>query len=92
MDKPFPLDFLPGVQRDGTRFDAQRYLDSLWCRFRLGRPRKIRGYQQITDRLAGLPRKVHCFYTGGQIIAHIGTARGIQQVIFDRNRFKFNHG
>lgn len=83
MDKPFPLDFLPGVQRDGTRFDAQRYLDCLWTRWRLGRPRKIHGYQQITDALAGLPRKVHCFYTGSQIIAHIGTARGIQQVIFD---------
>lgn len=82
--KPFPLDFQPGIQRDGTRFDSTRYLDGLWARFRLGRPRKIGGYQLITGSLNGLSRRMHCFYQNGQIITHVGTTNGIQQVVFDR--------
>jgi hypothetical protein len=82
--QPFLLDFQPGIQRDGTKFDATRYLDGLWCRWRLGRPRKMGGYQLITGMLSGLPRRIHAFYSGAQIITHIGTANGIQQVIFDR--------
>ncbi len=82
--KPFPLDFQPGIQRDGTRFDAMRYLDGQWVRWRLGRPRKMGGYQQITSALSGQPRRIHCFYQNSQIITHIGTINGIQQVVFDR--------
>lgn len=82
---PFPLDFQPGIQRDGTKLDGSSYLDGLWCRWRLGRPRKMGGYRRITDGLNGIPRRIHCFYTNGQIIAHVGTVSGIQQVIFDRN-------
>lgn len=83
MIQPFTLDAQPGIQRDGTAFDANRYLDSLWCRWRLGRPRKMGGIQVITNGLNGLPRRIHCWYNGGQIIAHVGTNNGIQQVIFD---------
>lgn len=83
MSKPFALDFLPGSQRDGTKLDGkQRYLDMLWARFRLGRPRKMGGYRRITDALYGPARRIHLFYTGAQIIAHVGTTNGIQQVIF----------
>jgi hypothetical protein len=81
--QPFTLAFQPGVQRDGTRFDATRALDTLWCRFRLGRPRKMGGLQSITNTLNGLPRKVHCWYNGANIFAHVGTTNGIQQVVFD---------
>lgn len=81
-DRPFLLQFKPGTQRDGTVFDGDRYVDLLWCRFRLGNPRKMGGYKQITDALNAVARRIHCFYLGGQIIAHIGTTAGIQQVIF----------
>lgn len=80
--KPFLLNFQPGIQRDGTEFDAERYLDGLWCRWRLGRPRKMGGFNQITNQLNGIPRKIHCFYLNGTVIAHVGTSAGIQQVIF----------
>lgn len=83
MSKPFLLDFLPGVQRDGTQFDATRYLDALWCRWRLGRPRKMGGFKEITDILFGLPRRIHCFYQNGLVYIHIGTTSGIQQVVID---------
>ena len=82
-DQPFLLDFQPGVQRDGTAFDAKRYLDSLWCRWRLGRPRKMGGIKRITDQLNGLPRRIHAWFNGSNIITHIGSVNGIQQVVFD---------
>lgn len=83
MAQPFALDSKPGVQRDGTPFDAPRYLDALWCRWRLTRPRKMGGIKSITNALPGLPRRVHCWYNGSQIFAHVGTTNGIQQVVFD---------
>lgn len=84
MAKPFTLDVQPGTQRDGTAFDGKRYLDSLWCRWRTGRPRKIGGFEVITNGLAGVPKKVHCWYDGSLTYAHVGTNNGIQQVVFDR--------
>lgn len=80
---PSLLDFQPGTQRDGTKLDANRFLDALWCRWRLGRPRKMGGYVEITNELNGIPRRVHCFYRGDEVIIHVGTQNGIQQVIID---------
>jgi hypothetical protein len=80
--KPFVLNFKPGIARDGTRFDSDQYSDGLWCRWRLGRPRKMGGYKQITDALFGTPRRIHMFYQNGQIICHVASVNGIQQVIF----------
>lgn len=39
-----PLISKPGIQRDGTPFASQSYIDGQWCRFYIGRPRKIGGY------------------------------------------------
>lgn len=80
--KPFVLNFKPGIARDGTTFDSDQYSDGLWCRWRLGRPRKMGGYRQITNQLSGTPRRIHMFYQNGQVIAHVGTVSGIQQVVF----------
>jgi hypothetical protein len=83
MAQPSLLDFQPGTQRDGTKLDGNRFIDALWCRWRLGRPRKMGGYRQITDTLNGIPRRVHIFYRGDEAIIHVGTQNGIQQVIVD---------
>ena len=86
MGVPIPLDFLPGLQRDGTTLDANRALDALWTRWRLGRARKIGGYQDVFDfPIAGIPRKVHCFYTGANIYVHFGSTTGFWQVVLDQN-------
>lgn len=82
---PIPLVFAPGVQRDGTRLDTDSALDSLWTRWRLGRPRSMGGFSQITDTLNGVPRKIHMFYTGAQTYIHVGTSAGLQQVVIDQN-------
>jgi hypothetical protein len=56
--KVFALDTKPGIQRDGTLFDKEFYVDGQWVRFQRGRPRKIGGYRQITDSLAGPSRGI----------------------------------
>lgn len=37
----------PGIQRDGTQFDSDNYIDGQWTRFFRGRPKKIGGYKLI---------------------------------------------
>jgi hypothetical protein len=57
--KVFALDTKPGIQRDGTTFDADAYTDGSWVRFQRGRPRKMGGYREIVDDLAGPSRGVY---------------------------------
>lgn len=57
--KVFALDTAAGIQRDGTVFDAITYSDGRWVRFQRGRPRKIGGYREIVDDLAGPSRGVY---------------------------------
>jgi hypothetical protein len=56
--KVFALDTRPGIQRDGTVFDKDFYNDGRWVRFQRGRPRKIGGYREITNALAGISRGI----------------------------------
>ena len=56
--KVFALDTKPGIQRDGTLFDKEFYTDGRWVRFQRGRPRKIGGYREIINNLAGPSRGV----------------------------------
>lgn len=42
-----PLISKPGIERDGTPFASQSYISGQWCRFYMGRPRKIGGYKLI---------------------------------------------
>lgn len=57
--KVFSLDTKPGIQRDGTTFDKDYYSDGRWVRFQRGRPRKIGGYREIVNDLAGPSRGVY---------------------------------
>jgi len=57
--KVFALDTKPGIQRDGTTFDADCYQDGRWVRFQRGRPRKVGGYRQIVNDLAGPSRGIY---------------------------------
>lgn len=38
-----------GIKRDGTDLDGNFYADGQWCRFRLGRPKKIGGFREIAN-------------------------------------------
>ena len=57
--KVFALDTKAGIQRDGTVFDKEFYNDGRWVRFQRGRPRKMGGYREIVNDLAGPSRGVY---------------------------------
>jgi hypothetical protein len=57
--KVFALDTKAGIQRDGTVFDKEFYNDGRWVRFQRGRPRKMGGYREIVNDLAGPSRGIY---------------------------------
>ena len=78
--KVFALDTKPGVQRDGTVFDKDFYNSGRWVRFQRGRPRKIGGYRQITDSLAGPSRGVYLVPQGVFNNLYSGYNNGLQVI------------
>jgi hypothetical protein len=54
--KVISLAIPPGIQRDGTLFDAPMYVDGKWVRFQRGRPRKIGGYSGLFLNATGISR------------------------------------
>lgn len=83
--KVFALDTKPGIQRDGTTFDKQYYSDGQWVRFQRGRPRKIGGYKQIVDDLAGPSRGIYVNPRGNFNDVYNGYNNGLQVVPIDNN-------
>lgn len=57
--KVFGIDTQPGIQRDGTVLDRNFYTDGQWVRFQRARPRKIAGYREIVNNLAGPSRGIY---------------------------------
>jgi hypothetical protein len=79
-EKVFALDTLAGIQRDGTVFDKSFYVNGQWVRFQRGRPRKMLGYSQITDNLAGPSRGIFQDSTSGLSRVYSGFENGLQVV------------
>jgi hypothetical protein len=83
-DKIFSLDTKPGIQRDGTIFDHDFYVNGQWVRFQRGRPRKIGGYRQITGDLAGPSRGLFVEPNNGFNTIYSGYADGLQSITIDQ--------
>lgn len=83
--RPIPLDFLPGIQRDGTNLDSDTAVDGRWVRWRLGRVRSQGGYRRLVDDLQGVPRQIHMFYSGPNVYVHVGTSTSFEQIILNAN-------
>lgn len=62
----------PGIKRDGTRFDNAHYIDGQWCRFQRGKPKKMGGYQQVTDTVPEITRGMHSFSNDNIQYLHLG--------------------
>jgi len=71
----------PGVQRDGTQFDSKNYIDAKWCRFQMGRPRKMGGYQAVTSTLPEIVHGMHVYSASGVQYAHVGSGGQLNQVL-----------
>jgi len=83
--KVFALDTKPGIQRDGTLFDKEFYVDGRWVRFQRARPRKIGGYRQITDALAGPSRGIFVVPRSTFNNVYSGYSDGLQIIPVDNN-------
>lgn len=83
--KVFTLDTEPGVQRDGTFFDKNLYVDGRWVRFQRGRPRKIGGYRSMTNEVHGLSRGVYVNSEDGFNRIFSGYSAGLETFVVDNN-------
>jgi hypothetical protein len=83
--KVFALDTKPGIQRDGTLFDKEFYVDGQWVRFQRGRPRKMGGYKQITPKLSGISRGIYLDAANGFNRIYNGYSSGLQSLTINNN-------
>jgi hypothetical protein len=83
--KVFALDTKAGIQRDGTIFDKEFYNDGRWVRFQRGRPRKVGGYQQITNGISGPSRGIYVNPQQSFNNVFNGHSKGLQVVPIDNN-------
>jgi hypothetical protein len=83
--KVFTLDTQPGVQRDGTFFDKNFYVDGRWVRFQRGRPRKIGGYRSMTNQVHGLSRGIYVNSEDGFNRIYSGYSAGLETFSVDNN-------
>jgi len=83
--KVFSLDTQPGIQRDGTVFDANCYNDGLWVRFQRGRPRKIGGYRAIVENAHGYSRGMYVNSVDGNNQVFNGYNAGLEVVNIDND-------
>ena len=76
--KVISLNIKPGIQRDGTQFDAPVYVDGKWVRFQRGRPRKIGGYKGIFQNASGISRGMVMSSDTGLNYIYSGYTNGLE--------------
>jgi hypothetical protein len=81
--KVISLQIKPGIQRDGTLFDAPTYVDGLWVRFQRGRPRKIAGYRGMFLNASGISRGMIMNSENGLNYVYSGWSDGLQEWVTD---------
>ena len=70
----------PGVKRDGTEFDGDYYIDSQWCRWQRGLPRKIGGCTAVISNLSELVYGVTSYSANALFYYHLGSESKLTQV------------
>lgn len=80
-----PLTSRPGIQRDGTQFASQSYIDGQWCRFYMGRPRKMGGYELIDPGNTEIIRSLFGVAKPNSIDLYLGRASSLSYNHFDLN-------
>jgi len=76
--KVISLKIPPGIQRDGTLFDAPTYVDGKWVRFQRGRPRKIGGFKGIFQNATNISRGMVISSQNGLSYVYSGYNAGLQ--------------
>lgn len=83
--KVVALQIKPGIQRDGTIFNAPSYMDGQWVRFQNGLPRKMGGYRGIFLNASGISRGMTMTSTNGLNYVISGTNDKLQQWTTDND-------
>ena len=79
--KVIAMEIPPGIQRDGTRFDAPCFTSGKWVRFQRNRPRKIGGYDAVFLNATGVSRGMTMTAINGFNYVVSGYNNGLQQWI-----------
>ena len=74
---------LPGIKRDGTKFEGDQYVDGQWVRFQRALPRKIGGYRSINKFLRGVVRTLHEYTQDSLTYIHGGSANLLERFYID---------
>ena len=72
--RPVHIQSKPGIKRDGTVFEGDFYVDGQWVRFQRGLPRKMWGYRQIMNTLAGPSRGTYTYPYNGLLYTFSGSS------------------
>ena len=83
--KVISLNIKPGIQRDGTQFDAPCFTEGRWVRFQRGRPRKMGGYRGIFLNSSGISRGMIMNSQDGLNYVYSGWSDGLQMWVTDNN-------
>ena len=74
---------LPGIKRDGTKFEGDAYVDGQWVRWQRGLPRKIGGYRSISKYLREVSRALHEYTQDSLTYVHSGSANYVERFYID---------
>ena len=74
---------LPGIKRDGTKFEGDQYVDGQWVRFQRGLPRKIGGYRAISKYLREVSRALYEYTQDGLTYVHSGSPSYVERFYID---------
>jgi len=80
---PIVLKSLPGIKRDGTRYEGDYYVDGQWVRWQRGHPRKVGGYTVVNRYLPEVSRGVKTFTQNSLTYFHSGSAGFIERFTLD---------
>jgi len=77
---------MPGIKRDGTKFDGDFYTDGQWVRFQRGLPRKIGGYRSINKYLTEISRGFTSFTQQSLQYCHSAGPTTIERFTIDSSK------
>ncbi len=80
---PVVIKSLPGIKRDGTKYEGDYYVDGQWVRWQRGLPRKIGGYTVINRYLTEISRGVKTFTENGLTYFHSGSSSFLERFTVD---------
>ena len=81
--QPMILKSLPGIKRDGTKFEGEYYVDGQWVRWQRGLPRKIGGYRVVNRYLKEICRGMKTYTEDAFTYFHMGSANYLERFALD---------